>query len=293
MNRPNSMLEAADTHANPDLDWPAVPKQRPSFRWSDIWKAPVHDFPVRDEILYQYLPLSPDMDVLEVGPGSGFTAYRLSRRVRSLTLLDIARGTIERIRNSLRGLPNLSFVCADVCAPDLSNRMGRCFDAAYGLEVFEYVSDPQQALKNLGSVLRPKGVLLLNWPNYRPDQTKGVTYIQTRAELDDLVSQAGFASWEVYALRLRPYAQMLFRELHERPLSLCRRWRGYPDPRSAQCFDQTWTHQNGGKIDPYRHFLHGAWTVLFAAIRLGGDCFERTPIAAEGLNGNLLLLARR
>ena len=47
---------------------------RPSARLSDLWKAPLHDFPIRDEILYQYLPLARDMDVLEVGPGSGVTA---------------------------------------------------------------------------------------------------------------------------------------------------------------------------------------------------------------------------
>src|SRR5258708_36464084 len=75
--------------------------QRPAFRPSDIFKAPLHDFPIRDEILYQYLPLSPDMDVLEVGPGSGVTAFRVARRLRSLTLLDIAAANIAHLRGTL------------------------------------------------------------------------------------------------------------------------------------------------------------------------------------------------
>lgn len=63
---------------------------RPPARWSDLWKAPLHDFPLRDEILFQFLPLSREMDVLEIGPGSGFTAFRISRMVRHVTLVDVA-----------------------------------------------------------------------------------------------------------------------------------------------------------------------------------------------------------
>src|SRR5579872_3259743 len=42
--------------------------QRPSFRWSDLGRAPLHDFPIRDEILLSYFPLSGEMEMLEIGP---------------------------------------------------------------------------------------------------------------------------------------------------------------------------------------------------------------------------------
>jgi SAM-dependent methyltransferase len=285
----------AETAALADLVKDARPgiDRRPSFRWSDIWKAPLHDLPIRDEILYQYLSLTGEMEVLEIGPGTGFTAFRLSRQVKYLALLDIAQGTIERLKASLAGLPNIGFFCADACAPGLCERIGRRFDAAYALEVFEYVPDPGQCLANMAGLLRQGGTLLLNWPNYCTSRTKGVSHIRTMAELEGLLRQAGFASWEVYALRLRPHARVLFRELHERPLRLYRRLRGHPDAQSAQTFDQTWTYQSGRRLEPYRYFLHAVWMLLFAGFRLGGDCFERVAIKDGNLDGNLLVLARR
>ena len=102
-----------------------------SFRWSDVFDAPLHDFPIRDEILCQYLPLAAGADVLEVGPGSGFTAFRLARRVRRVTLLDVAPQTIDELRTTLKNIPNIQFVCADVTASDLPGRLGHAFELGF------------------------------------------------------------------------------------------------------------------------------------------------------------------
>ncbi len=58
----------------------------PSARWrlSDLWRAPLTDLPVRDELIRQYVPRSPRMKILEVGPGSGFPAFRMAREVGSI-----------------------------------------------------------------------------------------------------------------------------------------------------------------------------------------------------------------
>jgi len=42
---------------------------RPHWHVSDLWKAPLTDLPIRDEILYQFAKFSPEMDLLEIGPG--------------------------------------------------------------------------------------------------------------------------------------------------------------------------------------------------------------------------------
>lgn len=272
---------------------PGVRYHRPSFRWSDIWKAPLHDFPIRDEVLYQYLPLSPDMDVLEVGPGSGFTAFRLARQVRHLTSVDIAANNIEQLRGALKDVPNLRFVCADVCAPGLAESLGSRFDAAFALEVFELLPDPAACLTNLAGVLGRGGRLLIQFPNYPPPRSPGPTCFCTREEFDRLVRRAGFASWELYALKLGPYAEVLFRTLHERPLKLYRRLRDGNGSASPRTYDRTWAFQHRKRLERYRCLLHGAWTVLFAGVRLGGDCFERTLLRDQILNHNLLLVAQR
>lgn len=267
---------------------------RPSFRWSDIWRAPLHDLPIRDEILYQYLPLAPDMSVLEVGPGSGFTAFRLSRHVKSLTLVDIGADNVAQLREVLKGKPNVSVECADVCAPGLAAKVGGRFDAAFALEVFELLPDPAACLANFAEVLRPDGHLLVQFPNYPPPQNPGVSYFRTRADLDRLLEAAGFKSWEVYALNLRPHASTLYRELHERPLQVYRRLRtrhGHDD--KPLTYDTTWAFQQRHRLEPYKYVLHGMWSAFVAASRLGGPCFERELLGDEILGRNLLLMARR
>ncbi len=265
--------------------------QRPSFRFSDIWKAPAHDLPIRDEILYQYLPLSPDMKVLEVGPGTGFTAFRLARRVRHITSVGVAAENVAQLREANKHVRNLSFTCADVCAPGLAEIVGAQFDAVVGLEVFEYLSQPGACLRNLASALRPGGSLLLEFPNYPPPKSPGITNFRRKEELVQLLKAAGFQTWDFYALRLRPYARLLYREFHERPIQILRRFRN--GQAQALTYENTWAFRHRSRLEGHKYILHCAWAVLIAAMRLGGNCFERVPLGNEILNHDLLVTARR
>jgi SAM-dependent methyltransferase len=290
-------MQAMERAATAALDAPTAPAAlgRPSFRWSDIWKAPLHDLPIRDEILYQYLPLAPDMSVLEVGPGSGFTAFRLSRHVRRLTLVDIGADNVAQLRRVLRSRENVEVVCADACQPGLASAVGTRFDAAFALEVFELLPDPAACLVNFAEVLRPDGHLLVQFPNYPPPQNPGVTWFPTRADLDRLMEAAGFRSWEVFSLNLRPHASTLYHELHERPLQLYRRFRDRRNGHDHKplTYDTTWAFRQRHRLEPYKYVLHGMWSALVAASRLGGPCFERERLGDEILGKNLLLMARR
>ncbi len=272
--------------------WPISQGQRLSFRWSDIWKAPLHDFPLRDEIVYQYLPLSAGMSVLEIGPGSGITAFRLARRVRKLTLLDLAANNIAQLRETLRKVPNLDFICADVCQPGLTDSVRTQFDAIFGLAVLDLVPDPQTCLRNLCALLQPGGQLLLQFPNYPPPKGSGVTYFRTKEELDQLLDAAGFENWAVYALKLRPYAALLFRQFHERPLRLYRRIRDGKRDGRQQSYDATWAFRYRKTLEPYKYLVHGTWMAFSAALRLGGDCFDYDILGDEIGHRNVLLLAR-
>ena len=298
MNGMNEAVHSGNSTDVSDMPWPLVGTQRPSFRFSDIWRAPLHDFPIRDEVIYQYLPLSPDMDVLEIGPGSGFTAFRLARHVKSLTLVDLAAENIANLKKKLLDIQNLRCVCMDVCKPGLAETVGTTFDAVYGLEIFELLPDPGACLRNLAASLRPDGRLLIQFPNYPPEHyalTKppGQFYFKTREEFDRLLQEAGFGSWTIDAVKLRPYARMLYREFHERPLEVYRRFRARKSDGRPLLYDQTWTFKRRNQLESVKVVVHGVWNILFAAMRLGGDCFERIPLGNEILNHNLLLLARR
>jgi SAM-dependent methyltransferase len=269
------------------------PLRRPSFRLSDLWTAPLHDLPIRDEIIYQYLPLSPAMKVLEVGPGSGFTAFRLSRHVQELTLVEISFYNATRLKGALEKIPNLRFICADVAGPGLGEVIAGRFNAIYGMEMFEYVSDPGMCLKNFGTLLRPGGTLLLEFPNYPPEKSPGITCFRERKEIDRWMRAAGFQSWEVYALRLRPWARLMFDLFHERPIRFYRRWRDRGRNGKPMIYEQTWAFQNKSEGGWRKAGLHLLWSVLFAAMRLGGDCFERLPLGEDILHHDLLLVAHR
>ncbi len=271
--------------------WPRP--RRPALRLSDLWKAPLHDFAMRDEALYQYLPLASDMEVLEIGPGSGITAFRLARHIRHLALLDVAPANIAQLREAFGVIPNVSFICADICKPGLTDLVGRRFDAVYGLEVFEYLPNPGVCLENIAALLRVGGRLLLLFPNYPPPRSPGIACFPTRSELDRLLSEAGFANWRVYALQLRPYARMLYEHLHEQPLRVYRRMRSHGVASRPLTYDGTWAFRQRPRVELFKVPLHAAWAALALAMRLGGNCFERTLLKDDIMNRNLLLVAER
>lgn len=273
--------------------WPFGRNQRPSLVWSDLWRAPFHDFPIRDEILYQYLPLTPDMDLLEIGPGSGITAFRLGRGVRHIALVDAAPLNIAKLQHTLRHAPHLSMHSVDVCAPNLREVLGKQFDAIYALEVFEYIPQPSQCLNNLAAVLKPDGKLLLQFPNYPPSRTGGVTYFETKKELDRLMEAAGFGQWRFYALKLKPGARSLYGFFHERPLKLYRRLREKNGNYKPQTYEETWAFKKGRRIESLRIPLNAAWMMLGVLMRMAGASFEIRPLEGSIADCNLLVLARR
>ena len=267
-----------------------APRRRPS-RLSDIWQAPLHDFPIRDEILCQFVSFSQEMDVLEIGPGSGFTAYWLSHRVRHMTLLDVASETIDELSEELRAGTNFSFVTADVTISGLAARLEERFDAAFGLDVFEYLADPESTLRNLAEVLRPGGELFLTFPNTPPPRGDGVTYFDRAENLEELLKKAGFVKWQILVVRPRAFSAAVYRVLHDRPLAIVRDLRrGNPAVR-PQTYENTWAFSQREQLSRFKIPLHLYWSALGQAIRLGGQVFKSDPPTTEILGKQIVVRA--
>ena len=233
--------------------------------------SPLHDFPVRDEVLYQYLEWDPAQELLEIGPGSGYTAFWLSHQVRHMTLLDAAQQTVDNLREELSKKENLDFRCADAGSPDLPELLKRQFDAAYGLDVFEYIPDPRACIENLARCLKPGGQLLLSFPN--TTKGDGVTWFTTREEAAVLLRAAGFRRYEIFTIRLRPYAALVYQLLHELPLTLFRKLRAGNARSNPQIYEATWAFQHRGRMSRYKHLLHRYWDLLGWILRRRGEIF--------------------
>lgn len=155
--------------------------------------------------------LSPGGRLLDVGCGAGSVA-------------DLARASFQRVcgcdlsihalrRASLRGM---AVACVDLNAGVLPYR-DNSFDCVTCLEVLEHVVDPLRLLKEVRRVLRPQGRLVLTTPNIRyfrnilklvlegrfPHTTTdtfvwggGHLHYFTRADLAQLLGEAGFAHWQ-------------------------------------------------------------------------------------------------
>jgi SAM-dependent methyltransferase len=255
--------------------------QRPSFRLSDVWRAPLNDFPIRDEILYQYLPLSSSMDVLEIGPGSGFTAFRLSRKVQSLTVVDVAAQVVDDLRLRIGSLPNVRYVCADVTHPALDKKVDQRFDAIFLLDVFQYFANPVVAVTNFAHLLRPQGELFITFPNVLPPRGDGVNYFTAASSLGELFERSGFSHWQVFAVRLRPWSAA--------PLQYYRNWHRKERSDRPQTYEESWVFQRREKLRLYKPLLHILWTVLAAALRLKGDTFLSEPVT-DGILGKQLVI---
>jgi len=260
-------------------------------RLSDIWKAPLHDFPIRDEILCQFLPLSSEMNVLEVGPGSGFTAFWLARLVHSLTLIDASAESLADLGRQFRHSPNVRCLCTDPTRPGLASDLKQRFDVAFGLDVFEYLVDPGTCLRNFAEVLRDQGELFLTYPNVAPPLGDGVTYFSEYSEIELLLARAGFKSWEIFAVRLRPYPSLVYHVLHEWPLRVCRRRPTRNRLTGPLVYDVTWAFQHRQKLSRFRSALHLFWLALGAVMRLGGDIFTREAATERVLDRQLVIRA--
>jgi SAM-dependent methyltransferase len=98
---------------------------------------------------------------LEVGPGSGVYLPVLAGLAGEVVATDIEPGFLERARVEMAGFPHLSFVVDDICATRLPSGS---FDLVLCTEVIEHIADSQAALRSIGRLLRPGGILVLSTP---------------------------------------------------------------------------------------------------------------------------------
>lgn len=123
--------------------------------------------PITDEAAYQRKlaitrdHLRPDMEVLEIGCGTGSTALLHAPRVRHILAIDISARMVEIARGKAAeaGVENVTFRCAafdDLAVPEGS------LDAVLGLSILHLLDDPREAVARVHRLLKPGGVFVSN-----------------------------------------------------------------------------------------------------------------------------------
>ena len=108
------------------------------------------------------LGLKPDMDVLEVGSGTGTRGMELARYLKkgSLVGIDVSDSLLShaRLRLTRSKIRNMKLEKMDLFKLKFKPRS---FDFIYMRLVVQHLSQPVLALENLRSVLKPGGILFI------------------------------------------------------------------------------------------------------------------------------------
>jgi SAM-dependent methyltransferase len=101
-------------------------------------------------------------DFLEIGVGNGYAIATVARGAYAAGRchgLDIVSGMVDRAREKIGGLANVSLECADFM--DWEPPEQRRYELIFSMEVFYYFSDMQRALERAAGLLAPGGRLMV------------------------------------------------------------------------------------------------------------------------------------
>ena len=104
------------------------------------------------------LSLNKNKTVLEIGVGTGRLAERVAPLCKEFTGIDISEKTIERAKENLAGLPNITLISDDFYRHVFCEQ----FDIIYSSLTFMHFKDKQKAIEIVFSILKPGGVFVLS-----------------------------------------------------------------------------------------------------------------------------------
>lgn len=125
--------------------------------WDSI-RAGYFDGSIRDRAIARAF-LRPDMDVADVGAGTGYLSTALALLVRHVYVLDGSAAMLAVAMDHLKGFSNVEFREADSQAlplPDAS------VDAVFANMYLHHCPDPLAAIHEMARILRPGGRLVIS-----------------------------------------------------------------------------------------------------------------------------------
>lgn len=104
--------------------------------------------------------LTPEMDVLDFGCGTGLLTLRIQPLVRSITGIDSSQGMLDVLDTKIRkqGITNVRTHLADVARGDVLTGE---YDLVFSSMTFHHIRDLPLLLKAMAGIIRPSGLVAI------------------------------------------------------------------------------------------------------------------------------------
>lgn len=135
------------------------------MKLNELMKAPLSNLYLMRtlELVLSSLNVSKDDSVLEIGLGTGFETFMISKRSKEVVGIDISEPLIVFLNKSLQ-LDNVKFYMMDATKKPPNDFLGK-FDKCICLDVLEHVEDPKGLLNFIQKILkRGGGCLVMTFP---------------------------------------------------------------------------------------------------------------------------------
>jgi 2-polyprenyl-3-methyl-5-hydroxy-6-metoxy-1,4-benzoquinol methylase len=160
-------------------------------RWAQLYDTYVNSTVATDELYFPpvYGDIR-DLEVLEIGCGTGRHTLRLAAQGNRVTALDLSPGMLEVARGKLARFDNVRLIEADIMA---GADLGR-FDAVLTALVLEHIADLDPFFTCVAQALKPGGSFYMS--EIHPDRIASGTQANFVAADGEHVRLASFAHAE-------------------------------------------------------------------------------------------------
>lgn len=246
----------------------------------NLFKEPLQDFRIKDLLIYEQMRLNRNDEVMEIGVGSGFTAIGLSKKVKSVTGVDISLQTIERLEKMIeeRGYKNVTFLAGDATKLEFGKMFRERFNKIFSCDTLEHIADPLGFFLVIHLLLKVGGEAIIVFPNEDKDHAHGITQFSNLTEIKTLMDRAGFENYEIKNVRLNKFAATLKEIFVNMQVRVFRRFRKKQSVDKPQTFEETWFFQSSYKFYKWAFLINLYWKILIKLISIKQPVFEYADI---------------
>ena len=139
--------------------------------WINFDKQMNYKFSYINKILFKNISIQKDHSILDIGCGSGFTSFRISKKVGVNGIVkgvDISKPLLSLFKKKYNNIKNISCIRKDLQKTYFNNNIFDHAISRFGVMFFEY---PLLAFKHIHQSLKNEGTLtFVCWTNFRYNQ---------------------------------------------------------------------------------------------------------------------------